>query len=248
MPTSMRIRPAPSLASKATNALRIYITEQFAEGGKIPGEHELADRLGVNRGTVRQALDALRREGLVTRRQGDGTYANHHVIGIRTRLEDLVEYKELIRSFGFEPRTQQISVDIEEAPEESAQRLNIAPSSLVLVSREVLLADGNPVIYVEDTIPQSLIREEFEEKELAESVFDFLEERCYQPITYSLTEIIPRNCEGPVRKALRLPPNHAILQTKSTIFNLNNEPIMASQTFFREPFIRYHVVKRRKGS
>src|SRR3972149_11996172 len=50
MPTSMRIRPAPSLASKATNALRIYITEQFAEGGKIPGEHELADRLGVNRG------------------------------------------------------------------------------------------------------------------------------------------------------------------------------------------------------
>ena len=43
--------------------------------GRLPTERALADRFGVGRRFVRQALDALEADGLVWRKQGKGTFA-----------------------------------------------------------------------------------------------------------------------------------------------------------------------------
>jgi GntR family transcriptional regulator, phosphonate transport system regulatory protein len=62
-------------------------------GAKLPPEGELAERFGVHRNTVRQAVAALAAEHLVVSRRGSGTFiAEHtvlvHRIGARTRLSD----------------------------------------------------------------------------------------------------------------------------------------------------------------
>src|SRR5215510_13494438 len=43
-------------------------------GEKLPSEHELAERYGVARPTVRQATDVLIRRGVLTRKRGSGTF------------------------------------------------------------------------------------------------------------------------------------------------------------------------------
>jgi DNA-binding FadR family transcriptional regulator len=43
-------------------------------GTALPGELKLAEALGVGRSTIREALSALARQGLVEARQGSGTY------------------------------------------------------------------------------------------------------------------------------------------------------------------------------
>lgn len=43
-------------------------------GTALPGEIKLAETLGVGRSTIREALSALARQGLVEARQGSGTY------------------------------------------------------------------------------------------------------------------------------------------------------------------------------
>ena len=43
-------------------------------GGRLPKENELAARLGVSRGSLREAVRALELIGVVEARQGDGTY------------------------------------------------------------------------------------------------------------------------------------------------------------------------------
>jgi GntR family transcriptional repressor for pyruvate dehydrogenase complex len=45
----------------------------FATGSLLPPERELADRYGVNRTTLRQALGRLERSGLIETRQGSGS-------------------------------------------------------------------------------------------------------------------------------------------------------------------------------
>ncbi|GAA1937013.1 GntR family transcriptional regulator [Kitasatospora viridis] len=47
---------------------------KWKPGAKIPTEPELTERYGVSRATVRQAVAALRAEGLLDVRQGSGTY------------------------------------------------------------------------------------------------------------------------------------------------------------------------------
>jgi GntR family transcriptional repressor for pyruvate dehydrogenase complex len=54
----------------------------FAAGDRLPPERELADRLGVGRATLREAIGALRQAGLVTTRRGraGGTVVVHPAV------------------------------------------------------------------------------------------------------------------------------------------------------------------------
>lgn len=45
----------------------------YAPGDKLPPERKLAEQLGVNRASLREAIKALEQLGLVKTRQGDGT-------------------------------------------------------------------------------------------------------------------------------------------------------------------------------
>lgn len=47
---------------------------RYAEGSKIPSEHELSERFQVGRPTVRQATSTLVQERVLERRRGSGTY------------------------------------------------------------------------------------------------------------------------------------------------------------------------------
>jgi DNA-binding transcriptional MocR family regulator len=63
-----------SLARRLEHALRSVIDAGVVPGGwRLPPERSLAKQLAVGRTTVKQALDALRRDGRLYSRQGSGT-------------------------------------------------------------------------------------------------------------------------------------------------------------------------------
>lgn len=52
----------------------MILRENLKKGNKLPTERELAKKLNVSRNSIREALKTLDVIGLVSRRQGDGTY------------------------------------------------------------------------------------------------------------------------------------------------------------------------------
>ena len=50
------------------------VSGQFAPGAKLPSEHDLVGTYGVSRPTIREAVDVLRGEGLVTSEHGRGVF------------------------------------------------------------------------------------------------------------------------------------------------------------------------------
>jgi GntR family transcriptional repressor for pyruvate dehydrogenase complex len=69
-----RIRRSP-LYEEVAERLRQFIdVQKLKPGDRLMSERELAERLGVSRTSVRQALTALRVSGLVDIRHGDGVY------------------------------------------------------------------------------------------------------------------------------------------------------------------------------
>ncbi len=50
------------------------LTRKLAQGEKLPSGSELAQRYGVARMTVQQAIRLLRDEGLIVSRQGSGVF------------------------------------------------------------------------------------------------------------------------------------------------------------------------------
>jgi GntR family transcriptional regulator, transcriptional repressor for pyruvate dehydrogenase complex len=62
------------LPQEVAEQLRTMILRgRYRAGDKLPPERKLADTLGVNRATLREALKTLEQMGLVRSRQGDGT-------------------------------------------------------------------------------------------------------------------------------------------------------------------------------
>jgi GntR family transcriptional repressor for pyruvate dehydrogenase complex len=69
---------APSLSENITARLRNDILlGTYKAGERLPAERDLASRLGVNRGSVREALKRLEQMGLVVIRRGDGATVRH---------------------------------------------------------------------------------------------------------------------------------------------------------------------------
>src|SRR5512142_1811525 len=83
MESKLAIMPPPVNRLAGTVPLYNQIAESLLDqiesgklppGSRLPPERELAEMLGVNRMTLRQALHLLEAKGLLIRRQGNGTF------------------------------------------------------------------------------------------------------------------------------------------------------------------------------
>src|SRR5260370_35911496 len=62
------------VAEEIVQQLRgLILRGEYAVGDKLPPERKLAEELGVNRASLREAIKSLEHMGLVKTRQGDGT-------------------------------------------------------------------------------------------------------------------------------------------------------------------------------
>jgi GntR family transcriptional regulator, transcriptional repressor for pyruvate dehydrogenase complex len=67
-------RREPLSNEVAQSLLAYLLSGRFLPGQRIPSERRLSEELGVGRSVVREALKSLTLLGIVTVRQGDGTY------------------------------------------------------------------------------------------------------------------------------------------------------------------------------
>lgn len=120
-------------------------------GMRLPSEVELAERFGVNRHTVRQAIAALEEKGLFHVRQGLGTFVHEHVldyaVGRRTRFSENLERLQM------EARSELLASATGPANAATARGLGLHPGQAVVTLRALRSADGRPVSVTTHAFP-----------------------------------------------------------------------------------------------
>ena len=97
---------------------------------RLPGEIEIAQRLGVNRHTVRRAIAALADRGFVRAERGSGTYVETR--RLRYPIHSRTRFSEIVGAAGREPGGRLLASVIEEAEPDVARRLAVAPRTAVI--------------------------------------------------------------------------------------------------------------------
>ncbi len=69
-----KVHPKKVSAIAAEQIIEAIRDGSFAIGAKLPSEFELADRMGLSRPSIREALSALQAVGLIESRPGSGNY------------------------------------------------------------------------------------------------------------------------------------------------------------------------------
>ena len=148
------------------------LVERSEPGEVLPSEPKLAEQLGVSRATLREAMSALEDRGMIVRRQGVGTYIPPTVI--EAGLEDLVSIENMAARVGLEVEMGESEIQHRPADSEEATLLG---ANQVTEIRRVILAEGEPVAYLVDTIGEGLIPTSVLDRKFHGSVLDLLLER-----------------------------------------------------------------------
>ena len=123
-------------------------------GCMLPGEMQLCREYNVSRSTVRQAMDVLVRNGLVTRKQGRGTFVA--MPKLEQNLVKFYSFSEEIKRMGYTPSSSIVSFRKLPADANMAARLSIEPNSKIFSLRMLRLADGKPFALETSYIPAAL--------------------------------------------------------------------------------------------
>jgi hypothetical protein len=141
----------------ADDLRRAIEARQYGEEGRLPSEPELARRLGVSRATVRQAMTELVEGGFVRRRQGRGTFVTDHATSLRNNLNVNSGVTDLIASAGWTPGTVDVAQETRAPSRDERTALGLAGNEEVVVVRRTRLADGRPVVAVEDALSAAML-------------------------------------------------------------------------------------------
>lgn len=217
--------------------------QEYLAGSRLPSESDLAQELGVSRATVRSALGRLAAEGLVIRKQGDGTYVNAHIDSVPTRMGGIWNFLRLIEYSGYQASIRAIAQAVRAATEPEVSALRLTDGEQVLAMTRLFCADGNPVILSYGAAPIRLLVEPAEQCNAELSLDDFIQRYYRRQISYTIFDIHTTMPGETLRNVLQLESGEPVLVLDQTFYDAANQPIFYSRGYFQDKIVRLRLVQ-----
>ena len=165
------------LYQRLQRALRDAIADnRLAADDALPPERDLAEEFGVSRITVRRALETLVEEGLLTRRQGAGTFVTSRV---EKNFSKLSSFSEDMAARGRKPESVWLSRSAGAVNPEESLTLGLSPGAVVYRFNRIRYADGSPMAVEYSTVPGFCLPNE---NAVEESLYEALEKHSSRPV------------------------------------------------------------------
>lgn len=233
------------VAEQVANLLHGRIVEgDYSPGERLPSESNLADELGVSRGTIRSALAVLATAGLIIRRQGDGTYVRAANNAENSLMHVVWEFTRFIELSGRVPTIDVVSLDKRSATEAEALALDIELGEPVVSVVRIIYADGQPVIFSTNIHPAALFPEDLEQLDATIEMRRFLRRYCNREIVCGNMDVSAVMADDEVRDALRLQPNTPILLVEATFYDDDGSPLVRAISYYGHEKLSLHDVRR----
>jgi len=218
-PTPLYLQLADAIRKRiATGAIRT--------GDALPSERELSQSTGISRVTVRKGIDALFREGLLSRRHGSGTY-------IAPRIEQpaalLAGFSADMASRGKVPGSRLVEHKVGAPTPEEALALALGVGASVRRLSRVRTADGEPLAIERATVPVALLPDYAPEQT---SLYAALEARGHRPVR-GLQRLQASLASAEEAGLLDVPVGAAILRIERRSFLANGTPVEFTRSAYR---------------
>ena len=239
------LRDPRPLTLQTEEALVRFLSER-EPGDQLPPEPELAQRLGVSRSTLREALQVLKDKGLIVRRPGVGTFVQSSPTLIPGGLETLESLDTLAGRLGLEVETAQVTFDQVEAGTypEVMEKLRLAPNDRLTAVRRVKLAGARPVAFIEDLVPVAVVTTEELKAGFQGSVLDCLRDRSDPQPDYARADIRVLAASDELGKRLALHRGAPVLLLEELLYSVEGRPIEFSRNYFVPGYFGFYVIRR----
>jgi GntR family transcriptional regulator len=229
---------SPIYIQMAQNLRQQIIEGRFAAGDALPSERELCSLMGASRVTVRKAIALLIDEGLLSRRQGSGTFVTPR---IQAPGSFLTSFSEDAEARGGKTDTIWMEKAHGEASEEEARLLELNPGADVIRLSRVRMADGEPLAIEHAVVPADMLADI---GSLGGSLYRALAERGNRPI--SGHQKIRAALAGTVdARLLAIAEGSEILRIERLTRRADGRPVELTRSAYRGE--RYEFVSELRG-
>lgn len=171
--TTMYSDRAPNLHVQLQDYLRDMITSgELRPGDPIPSEAELCRRFNSSRSPVRQAVTALRHEGLLSGGQGRRSIVQSRASS--QSFTTLLSFTEWCRSIGAVPGQRTLELARRPGEDEATASFGLEPGSSVVEVLRLRTMDGTPAMLERAVFPPEVGRHLFDFDTDTGSIYEHL--------------------------------------------------------------------------
>jgi GntR family transcriptional regulator len=223
------------------------LIQNAPKGSKLPSEPVLAQKMGVSRATLREAMRTFESQGMLRRQQGVGTFIVGPTQVIDSGLEVLESIETLAERIGLEVSMGEFEVNHIHADAKQAKKLNLTIGDPVIEVRRVIMTHDSPVAYLVDNLPEDVLNPEILVARFTGSVLDLLINIGDPPLATSKTEISAVHAPVDVAKALNVQRGDTLLLLTALLFNEAGDPVDFSHSYFLPGYFRLHIIRKIGG-
>lgn len=222
--------PVPLWASIADTLRQDIAQGIWRAGARLPSEAQLATRFGVNRHTVRRALQALAQEELVHARRGAGVFVRakpvRYPIGRRTR------FRQNLLSDGRSPSRRLLGLSLQNASPVEARALALEDGAPVHVMEAISLADDLPISLARSAFCARRFPDLGDQLRKLESVTEALSQAGVRDYLRASTRLTGHNADPVQARHLEIAAGDALILSEAVNIDANGQPLEFGQTYF----------------
>ncbi|MFN3722425.1 MAG: phosphonate metabolism transcriptional regulator PhnF [Paracoccaceae bacterium] len=202
----------------------------YLPGEKLPTEAQLSARFGVNRHTVRHAIQSLVQAGTVHSRRGSGVYVmvqpTEYPLGLRVR------FHQNIAALGRTASREVTRLETRPADGAESDALDLAAGAPVHVVEGVSMADAQPIAVFRSIFPAARFPELLGHVQKNQSITAALAACGVVDYTRRSTRITAQLATAVQAVALRLAEGAALLRSEGINADLSDQPVEYGVTWF----------------
>jgi GntR family transcriptional regulator len=204
----------------------LLASKDYSPGDHIPSERSLAEELGINRLTVRKAIDRLVQAGRLERNSTSGTRITQPRITRPVDAGSPGGITRVIQLSGGVPGNKLLHFELSPAGDSSAKHLHVVPGTELVIFRRLLTVNDTPFCIETSHIPAIRVPGLAAEDLMAgQSLYALLDTR-YGIKSVHGTRTISVNAPTKFEtEALQLPPNASTLLLRMVAFDAADVPI-----------------------
>jgi len=223
--------------------LKMIGNDEF-ENNKLPPESKLTKKLGVSLSTLREALLMLKKEGVIDKVHGIGSFVHQSALEAEMRIDLISDLNYLIEDGGYTARMEQKGSWITEANDIEKKELKLKAEEKVLNFERIFYGDDVPAVWVRNKIPTKYFNKIPHEEDLSKPIYQIFWDLCQEKISQSIFEFIPLNAKEKEKEIFQIKKGTPMISWKEIFYNLKDNPISYNLLVFNPNIINLKMLRK----